>query len=304
MRTKCSAHVPSLAQRVFLPFGQEQGEQSAMSRLNSEADVDEVMAYVQDMDDAHGSPLFHPDVTRTILRAIAQDRDFVISLRELAEWLGQQEKHIKGLLPAFKSGEDYRVAENASESRASSLGGRPKGVNVLLTMDCAKRLALRSRGRRAEQVRTYFIQMEQAHRGYLQRGIRRRLAEEEPEVTREKLRREAPERRPNKPPGPGVYVFERKHQGRVTHKVGKTVDVNERYRGLRRTLAGELRLRHWEPTGDEDMLEACVKTALQRDGEGHEIFSTPFPDVMTAMDLCKKRTANVVGEFERRRRSR
>jgi len=120
--------------------------------------IDEFLAYVRDLDDDEGYQLFHPAVIETMIRAIAHRNDFVITLDQLAEWLAVQVGHLKRFLVNYKEGIDYHLTLKPT---TSPKGGRPKEI-ITLSMDCVKRLALRSRGKRAEQVRTYFIRTEEA----------------------------------------------------------------------------------------------------------------------------------------------
>ena len=48
----------------------------------------------------------------------------------------------------------------AASQRRGDGGGAPNRKVVLFTPDCFKRLCVRSRGKKAEDVRTYFIQLE------------------------------------------------------------------------------------------------------------------------------------------------
>jgi len=84
--------------------------------------------------------------------------DFVIRLDVLTKWLHtRKDKLVETLQRSYKANIDYTIIKVSPQQT------KPHANNVklyLLTPDCFKRLALLSRSKNAEMVRTYFIEVE------------------------------------------------------------------------------------------------------------------------------------------------
>ena len=84
--------------------------------------------------------------------------DFIINLELISKWLNTKKTKLKETLErTYVKNIDYIV--NKNKNNISGSGGHNK-VNVLLTPDCFKRLCLLSRTQKAEEVRTYFLELE------------------------------------------------------------------------------------------------------------------------------------------------
>jgi hypothetical protein len=82
------------------------------------------------------------------------DNDFVINLETVAKWLKSTKGHLKDTLKnSYSKNVDYKT------KKGETTGGRPSEI-VLLTPDCFKRLTMSSKTKKAEEVRTYFIELE------------------------------------------------------------------------------------------------------------------------------------------------
>jgi hypothetical protein len=165
----------------------------------------------------------------------------------------------------------------------------------MLSIDCAKRLAIRGRGPYAEQIRTYFLEMEKGYRRYMERGIKDRLKTESYDVTQSKRYREPVNERPAIKPGPGSYIYGNDHK----QKIGSTTDfMINRYPEVRRLIPGPAKMLHWEPTYDNEFFEKCLHSTLDSYAEGHELFHAPENARNAAVRICKKRTSGVREELE------
>jgi len=109
---------------------------------------------------------------------------FTVKLDDLARWLAMQSDNLKRLLASYEEGQDYLI-KPPSANRSSRR--RPKEC-VWLSRDCTKRLALQSRGKNAEQVRTYFILMEEMYKEWMEHRIHTRARHEPEELLFEKQR--------------------------------------------------------------------------------------------------------------------
>lgn len=216
--------------------------------------------------------------------AIAQSSDpFLISAHDLAGWLDLRVHHVTRLLKCYVRGEDYVTVEEPPQ------GGRPRQA-VLLSTNCFKRVLLRMRGRKAEQLRTYFILTEQMYRDGMEHNISRRvhLGDEEASVTAEKRDEAKRPRILTVPDGEeGVYVIEINDRGRVTYKVGWTAHLPGRFQELQGVHTGRLRLAHWRPACAAVYEEMCVHDMLSRDEVDQEVFATELPLILKALDICE-----------------
>jgi phage anti-repressor protein len=82
-----------------------------------------------------------------------QDK-FMINLDKLVLLLKCDKMHLKvTLLNSYKKDIDYTIKNQ------KSTGGRPSEL-IMLTPNCFKRLCMRSKTKKAEEIRTYFIELE------------------------------------------------------------------------------------------------------------------------------------------------
>ena len=84
-----------------------------------------------------------------------KDTEFVIDLEVLTDWLGAAKATIKDTLKkSYSKNIDYTV-----KVIKTGANGRPS-EKVMLTPDCMKRLCMVSKTKKAEEVRSYFIELE------------------------------------------------------------------------------------------------------------------------------------------------
>lgn len=144
--------------------------------------VQDFVDLILDLDDFPESKSFRQHFLRDFIFAIVYAKDFVITLAKLATWLSVFEANLKRtLVRHYKPNEDYKIVKQ------KPLRGRPK-ENILLTTDCFKRLCMRGRTPQAEQMRTYFILVEERYREFMTNGIENRIWREDEAVTEKKRR--------------------------------------------------------------------------------------------------------------------
>jgi phage anti-repressor protein len=98
-----------------------------------------------------------------------QKTDFVINLDRIWKWLGYSRvDHCKTLLlKNFKENIDYKIEKGFPEDAGKpkllqeqkNLGGRPSEY-ITLTVNCFKKLCLKARTEKADQIHDYYIQLE------------------------------------------------------------------------------------------------------------------------------------------------
>lgn len=98
--------------------------------------------------------------------------DYVINIDVVAKWLKSTKAHLKEtLIRSYTKNLDYKI------SKGNSTGGRPSEI-ILLIPDCFKRLCMLSKTKKAEEVRTYFLQLEKhidKYKNYIVEALEKRV---------------------------------------------------------------------------------------------------------------------------------
>lgn len=255
--------------------------------------IDDFIAFIHDLNDAEGNQLFHPAITDTIIRAIVNDKDFIITLDQLSDWLGCRVDNLKRYLKYYENLKDYKI-------HTETTGGRPKEV-IFLTMNSVKKLALRARGKRADQIREYFIRIEEMFRENMEHSIEKRLKQEDPNVSRSKLKRDDRQYEFDIRPGPGIYAMKKEVKltpsspfSKSKFKVGLvSKNINTRYAQFRRKTVGDTELVMFEPTDHEKYMESCLHEVLDDYSEGHEIYDTDLETINKGVKICRENFNNL-----------
>ena len=83
------------------------------------------------------------------------DTDLIINFDNLVNWLNMRKENLKKtLIASYIKNIDYKIKKIKSNTP-----GKPK-EEILITSDCCKRLCMLSKTQKAEEVRTYFIEIE------------------------------------------------------------------------------------------------------------------------------------------------
>jgi phage anti-repressor protein len=87
--------------------------------------------------------------------------DFIINFDILVKWLSMRKENLKKtLVSSYVKNIDYKIKKIKSDTP-----GKPK-ENIMITSECCKRLCMLSRTKKAEEVRTYFIEIEKLMNKY------------------------------------------------------------------------------------------------------------------------------------------
>lgn len=180
--------------------------------------------------------------------------DFVIVLDQVVKWLqSRKDKLVKTLKHSYKLNIDYIVTKPTVVVKKDPRNNNFK--TYLLTPDCFKRLAMMSKSKNAEMVRTYYIQVENLflkYRGVLMQG----LADE--------VKRLEHNQKPKskKPIAGGVYII-KVADGKTLYKLGRTKELANRLRGYQSGLADDIDVLFIYHTDDVKRVENCLKGLLQ-----------------------------------------
>lgn len=81
--------------------------------------------------------------------------------------------------------------------------------------------------------------------------------------------------------------------GKVVHKLGRTVDLNRRFKELRRLIPGDLELLHQTLFTQHEFLEICAKSVLAKRRfdkfDLTEIYAAELPHIVKVLKACKRK---------------
>ena len=104
---------------------------------------------------------FVDELFRMLYSPATSQTDPVIPLDDVAKWLDAPKKGLRATLQrSYVEGVDYVSLKGPNPSSVPGRRGSSNRTLVLLSPDCFKRLCMLSRTRKAEMVRSYFIDVE------------------------------------------------------------------------------------------------------------------------------------------------
>jgi phage anti-repressor protein len=177
--------------------------------------------------------------------------DFVIDLDNVAKWLNTLKKHLKKtLVESYQLNIDYKIITLTSSGK-----GRPM-EQIVLTPSCFKRLCMMSRSPKAEEVRTYFIQLESHLDKYKTHII---------DALQKKIYKYKTELQPiPKIKTSGViYVLKTSETIENVYKLGKTQDFASRLKTHQSSHPDKLDIVFVYETDYINEVEACLKDLLK-----------------------------------------
>jgi phage anti-repressor protein/predicted GIY-YIG superfamily endonuclease len=179
--------------------------------------------------------------------------DHVVNLDMVAKWLGVRKANLLlTLRESYVKDIDYTVAPAPKLHRH---GGHREKV-AMLTPDCFKRLCMRSRSKRAEDVRTYFIQLEALVIKYREQM----MAGMEQEVSR--MERNLKPKSPDDRAG-YIYVIKASSERDSVYKIGRTKDLARRLSEYQTGREDEVDVVFRFRTDNLVATETCLKSLLK-----------------------------------------
>jgi hypothetical protein len=177
--------------------------------------------------------------------------DFVINLDKVAIWLNSQKKNIKETLVAtYQEGIDYTITKTEPKGK-----GRPS-EDILLTPTCFKRLSMLSRTPKAEEVRTYFLQIEahlDKYKNHIIAALQKRISKYEKELKPMPAVKE----------GGVIYVLKTTETIDGVYKIGRTRDFKKRLKVHQSSHPEKLDVVFVYETDNVAQVENCLKLALK-----------------------------------------
>lgn len=205
------------------------------------------------------------------------DNDFVIDLDVLAKWLNAKKKHLKEtLVYSYVEDKDFTITK-----KDINTGGR-KSELILLTPDCMKRLCMSSRTEKAEDVRSYFIKLEEhiaKYKNYIISGLSKKI--DNIGRTNEHI--------PN-PQNGVIYVLQSSKDLPDVYKLGKTKKFRQRIRVHQSSQLGNVKIKHIYETTDIDSVETCLKGILKNSQlkKRKEFYQIKLDDLKELIENCDK----------------
>jgi phage anti-repressor protein len=177
------------------------------------------------------------------------DNDLIINFDNLVNWLNMRKDNLKKtLIDSYIKNVDYKINKIKSNT-----AGKPK-EEILITSNCCKRLCMMSRTKKAEEVRTYFIEIEKLMNKYKNYII-------------EALNKKVNILENNQKPIPNnksgiIYVLKTDHDIVNLYKLGKTKKFKERIRTHNSSHIDNVDIVHIYETNYIDEVEKCLKNVL------------------------------------------
>jgi len=208
-----------------------------------------------------------------------KNTDYPINLDIVSKWLNViKYELIKTLNKSYKKNEDYTEEHNTVTTT--------KGHNykkIMLSVDCFKRLCMRSRSEKSEEVRTYFIELDNFITHYsdqISDGIIKDI---------EKVAKKIKEY-PNKD-GPGyIYAIRASNSKSGLIKIGYASDLIQRLRVYDVGRADDVELLYAFRTSYRKKVENCLKALMEakRFKKRKEIYEVDLDIIKKLITGCNK----------------
>jgi phage anti-repressor protein len=177
------------------------------------------------------------------------DDDFVINLEIITKWLKTTKGHLKEtLINSYSINIDYKT------NKGKTTGGRPNEI-VLLTPDCFKRLIMSSKTKKAEEVRTYFIELEKhidKYKNHIIDALNKEMIllhnNQKPKVEKN---------------GGVIYVLKSNKDIEGIYRIGKTKKFKERKLVHDSSHPDDMEIIFIYETKNIDEVENCLKAVLK-----------------------------------------
>lgn len=193
--------------------------------------------------------LYDPDTLQT---------DHVVNLDAVAKWLQVRKGSLMDTLQgSYKRDIDYVIKKMCNPHVAGKYG-KNTYKHVLITPDCFKRLCMRSRGKMAEAVRSYFIDVESLvirYRQQMMKGIEEEMLKLEKIHNVRKLQRPSE----SEPKSGYIYVLRASDKFDSVYKIGRTRDLTRRLREHNASRADFLDVVFTLKCADVKAVETCVR---------------------------------------------
>lgn len=214
--------------------------------------------------------MYNPETVQT---------DLIINIDSVSKWLDISKFNImRTLRSSYREDIDYTIKK--STNRKGKYGGNNYKV-VMISPDCFKRLCMRSTSKKAEEVRTYFIELEGLlvrYRTTLMKGMDNEI----------KLMEKALRPKSKEDSAGYVYVIKASPDKDSVFKIGRTKDLNKRLSTYSTGSLIGVELVFKLRTDNYQATEECVKAMVKPDRykKYNEIYKVDIDMIKEIIKKC------------------
>lgn len=201
--------------------------------------------------------------------------DYVLDLNVVAKWLKSTKGHMKETLTnTYTKNLDYKI------KKGESTGGRPSEI-ILLTPNCFKRLCMLSKTKKAEEVRTYFLEIEKhidKYKDYIIEALNKKvgvLSNNQKKI--------------DNPKSGVIYIMKTDLDIEGIYKIGKTKKFKERLATHNSSHVDNVDVMLIYESHDIDSVEKCLKLSLKlkQYRKRKEFYETDIDQIKELLDDCE-----------------
>ena len=206
--------------------------------------------------------------------------DFIINLEIICKWLETRKSRLKETLQnTYNKNIDYKV----KKEREGKISKSNKEI-ILLTPDCFKRLCLLSRTKKAEEVRTYYIELEKIldkYKKYIIEGLKKQVK------ILENNQRESVSTN-----GAIVYILKSPKDIDGIYRFGKTKDFKERLQNYNSANSDKMEVVLVYETKYATEVERCVIAQIKeaRYKKRKDFYQIDKKIIKSLVKSCEKMT--------------
>jgi phage anti-repressor protein len=210
--------------------------------------------------------------------------DFVINLENIAKWLNCKKFTLNDTIKnTYQINIDYKISKSINQKST----GRPR-EEVMITPNCFKRLCMMSRTEKAEEVRSYFIALEDhinKYKGYIIEGLNKKVAKYETELKPQEIQNESG----------SIYVLKTTESIEGVYKLGKAKNFKQRLQTHQTSHPEKLDVAYVYETDMIDQVESCLKNLLKTKGyrKRKEFYEIDIDILKTLIKMCECMTLSV-----------
>jgi phage anti-repressor protein len=210
--------------------------------------------------------------------------DFVINLENVAKLLNCKKFTLNDTIKnTYQINIDYKISKSINQKST----GRPR-KEVMITPNCFKRLCMMSRTEKAEEVRSYFIALEDhinKYKGYIIEGLNKKVAKYETELKPQEIQNESG----------SIYVLKTTESIEGVYKLGKAKNFKQRLQTHQTSHPEKLDIAYVYETDMIDQVESCLKNLLKTKGyrKRKEFYEIDIDILKTLIKMCECMTLSV-----------
>ena len=210
--------------------------------------------------------------------------DFVINLENVAKWLNCKKFTLNDTIKnTYQINIDYKISKSINQKST----GRPR-EEVMITPNCFKRLCMMSRTEKAEEVRSYFIALEDhinKYKGYIIEGLNKKVAKYETELKPQEIQNESG----------SIYILKTTESIEDVYKLGKAKNFKQRLQTHQTSHPEKLDIAYVYETDMIDQVESCLKNLLKTKGyrKRKEFYEIDIDILKSLIKMCECMTLSV-----------